>query len=471
MDKKVINYLLDCAGKNKVKVALDNPFRRIAFDGDQSRLGWVSPPIWEELRASLKRIEKLIEGKEEFIFLGMGGSINGIKVLNSLSPQFPLYFLDSLDPSALETVLDKIKKLEKVMVIPISKSGSTLETQLLATTLKELFPGKCKSHFLWLSDKESFSKLDNLGWNSYPKVTIQVNENSDIGGRFSCPHTLIFLLPLFLLLDRDIKKIQKLFFQYLSLREKVLKEAYEVAHSYQSIESGFFSIIDKEVPLPGFTIWATQLFQESLGSKKDNFFVKTAVGRSIEGFCPIKFSLSCQDKFLYLMTLMYYLEMFVAFFAYFKEINFVNQPYVERYKQMMPQLKQEDTFFSPTSLEMIVKEAKNKLDSQIKFIEVVLYFYPSLSFIEKLESILKENFPRYPSFVFLGSDWNHHSYQAAYLDKKTLYLILTLNSYKITDLPIKEELLQRNVNTLRLISAATYNTLKAKKLRFSVPNF
>ncbi|RKY38759.1 MAG: hypothetical protein DRP72_01195, partial [Candidatus Omnitrophota bacterium] len=122
----------------------------------------------------------------------------------------------------------------------------------------------------------------------------------------------------------------------------------------------------------------------------------------------------------------------------------------------------------PTSLERIVEEIRNKLDSQIKFIEVVLYFYPSLSFIEKLESILKENFPRYPSFVFLGSDWNHHSYQAAYLDKRTLYLILTLDRYKLTGLPIKEGILNRNINTLRLISIATYNTLKAERLCFSI---
>jgi len=468
MDKKVISYLLDCAGKSKTEVALDNPFRKIAFDGDQPRLGWVNPPSWESLKAYLNKIEKLVEGKEEFIFLGMGGSINGIKTLASLSSEASLYFLDSLDPSALEIVLEKIKNLEKVMVIPISKSGSTLETQLLATTLSELFPHKGKNHFLWLSDKGAFSKLDDLGWSRYPKATIQINEDSDIGGRFSCPHTLIFFLPLFLLLKRDIKKLQKIFLQYLSLREKVLKDAYKLAYSYQSIEDGFFSIIEEEIPLQGFAIWATQLFQESLGSKKDNFFVKTAVGRSIEGFYPIKFFLSCEDKFVYLMSLMYYLEMFVAFFAYFKEINFVNQPYVEKYKQMMSQLRQEDTFLFPTSLERIVEEIRNKLDSQIKFIEVVLYFYPSLSFIEKLESILKENFPRYPSFVFLGSDWNHHSYQAAYLDKRTLYLILTLDRYKLTGLPIKEGILNRNINTLRLISIATYNTLKAERLCFSI---
>lgn len=471
MENEVIHYLLTSAGQAKSKLSLDAPFREIGFDGDNPRLGWVIPPSWEMVENALKNLEKVIKDKETFIFIGMGGSINGIKSLIPLRKGYPLYFLDSLDPQATKEILDKIDaNKNKVLVIPISKSGSTTETQLLAKTLKEVFPENWRKHFLWFTDKESFAKLDSLGWEGVQRFTIQIDGESDIGGRFSCPHTLIFFLPLFLLMDRDLVKLKKLFFEYRSLREEIITKAYDLACSYRNNREAFFSIIVDREFSDGFVTWVTQLFQESLGGKKEGLDVKTMVERKQkQGFYPVYLDLEISSPFVYLMAQMYYLQFFVAFYAYFKKLNFVNQPFVEEYKRTMHQLQNQRITLPPrTDLSMLVKEIETRLDPSLRFIEVILYLYPESGLISKLNNILAHNFPNQKSFVFLGSDWNHHSYQSAFLDKTTLYAILPKEKY-LEEVPsISKDTICKNIETIRLISFATYKTISDKALYFTI---
>jgi hypothetical protein len=378
--------------------------------------------------------------------------------------------LDSLDPQAVSEILKRINKIEKTLVIPISKSGSTTETQALAQTLKGLFEDHWQKHFLWLTDREAFSKLESSGFKDCSRFTIQVNGASDIGGRFTCPHTLIFLLPLFLVMDRDLEKVKKIFLEYTSLREEIIKKAYQLAFNYRDAERGYFYVEVEDKFIRGIRTWVTQLFQESLGSKKKNFFVKTLVGskeEKEEGFSLVDFDIETDNPSVYLMGLMHYLQIFVACFAYFNNINFVNQPYVEKYKQTMRELGEEDLSIPPKiDLEGLADQIRKKLKPSIEFLEIVLYFHPEGGFAQRLKEYLREQFPGRRVLVFLGSDWNHHSYQAAFLDENTLYVVLTLTHYLEDISSINREALSRNIKTLRLISLATHKTLQDKSLYF-----
>jgi sulfur relay (sulfurtransferase) DsrF/TusC family protein len=71
-------------------------------------------------------------------------------------------------------------------------------------------------------------------------------------------------------------------------------------------------------------------------------------------------------------------------------------------------------------------------------------------------------------FVFIGSDWNHHSYQAAFSDKNTFYVFLLLQDYDTESKYVSKISLQKNVEKLKVISKATYVTLQDKSILFSI---
>lgn len=457
----IVLSLLECAS-HPDKENSSNYFYRIGFDENKFRLGWVIPPLWKDIKNSLKEIRPFLKKKKKFIFVGMGGSINGARVISYLDKKRRLFFLNNLDPKNLEEVMENIR-LKETLVIAISKSGTTQETQLLAKTMKTFFGKNWKNQFLWLSDSSSFKKLDGLGWKGANKFPIQVDGKEDIGGRFSSPHTLVFLLPLFIILDQDFDKMEKIFTCYLHLLDRLRKEAAELALFFKKERQGFFNIrVRRNFKVP-FTTWITQLFQESLGSKKRDFFVKTMIGEK-DSFLNITLPLKVADPVIYIMSLMYFLQTFVALFSFYKKINFVNQPYVEKYKNKVKGLEEEKLKLPSLKLSYLSSLIRNKLDRHKKFIEVIIYAYLKKKEVDYIKKILRRDFPYVKSFVFEGPDWNHHSYQAAFLDKNTLYVIGLKKSYSSK---LDNSLIENNISFLKRIGFATYLTLSPKSLIFS----
>ena len=152
------DYLLQSEGKNKEELPSDNPFRGIAFDHGKKRMGWVRNIPFSLIKNQIKSMDDILNGKDNFIFVGMGGSINGIKALRSVVPASSSYILDSLDPLAINDIVKDIESLDKTLVISISKSGTTKETHYIASALKELFKDGWRNHFLWLAIPLHFLK-------------------------------------------------------------------------------------------------------------------------------------------------------------------------------------------------------------------------------------------------------------------------------------------------------------------------
>jgi glucose-6-phosphate isomerase len=469
--KKFVTQLWEAASKPKQDISSNNLFSLIGFDADKARLGWVVPPDWSLIQQSLIKCLNVIKDKKKFIFIGMGGSINGIKTVAGLGKRRFIYALDSLDPAALKDILAQIKSLKDTMIIPISKSGTTKETQSLANTLREIFKKRyVKRHFLWLVDKDSYAKLDSLGWRGFSRLPIQVNEKTDIGGRFSSPHTLVFFLPLLLVLNKNLSNLKKIYNQYLSLKDSIIRQADQDAIRLSKKREAYFSVKVPADILVCFRTWVTQLFQESLGSKKNNFFVKTLVcdkKTNAPGFSNIFLKVKIKNPTVRLMSIMYYLQNFVALYAYAKRINFINQPCVEQYKNKMTRLNTSDSgHIKEIDLHSLVKMVKKKLKPHHKFIEIVVYFYPSSESLRRIVSEFRNNFPGFCIFIFIGSDWNHHSYQAAYGDKNSFYVLLAKDNYVTSVPPADPRQLKENVQNLKLISYATHLTIKRKSLLF-----
>ncbi|MCM8787124.1 MAG: hypothetical protein NC935_03625 [Candidatus Omnitrophica bacterium] len=462
-------YLFEAVGKEKNKISLSNPYREIGFDREKNRLGWLKVYHFGKIKEKLEALTKLILDKECFIFVGMGGSINGIKALLNIFRCKNIFAIDSLAPEALMELKNKIKSFDKTLIVSISKSATTLETQLISLTLKEIFVDRWQEHFLWLTDQEGFAKLDLEGWKNVKRIPIQFDEDNDIGGRFSCPNTLIFFLPLFLLLKKDFLKLEKIYTQYISLQTKIRKIAYNFAKKCSKSKYAYFQpIVDKKLN-HSLDSWVIQLFQESLGSK-DNLNVKTLIeDKKIKGFLPFYLNLKIKNKVTLLMASMYFFEIFIAYYSAFKKINFVTQDFVEKYKEKMKEIfSKKESLLTTLSIQDVIDKIKNKINKKFRFIEVVFFGYIDKKLLGQLKYKFKKVFPDKIIFVFVGSDWNHHSYQAAFADKNTFYVFLIPSTFN-TDIPtFKRDTLEKNIHTLKIICKATYITLKDKSVLFSV---
>ena len=475
MEKNLEKYLIEAANAAKEELSSDNPYRDVGFDDEKGRLGWARTIPFSQIKVSLESVLPLLEGKKSFIFVGMGGSINGIKPLLALFRKKAFYTVDNLDPKAIAELMGRVENLEETMVISISKSGTTKETQLLSLTLREIFSNRLgenswAKHFLWLSDPSSFEKLDFLGWKGANRVAIQFDQKSDIGGRFAAPHTLIFFLPMFLLLNKDFSKLQDCYNSFIKLKPQIHQKAYSACQECKDKPAAYFSPLIAG-GLGKLSSWIVQLFQESLGSKLKDLSVKTLTNVVEDKmFFPLKLDLEIDNPLVSLISQMYFFQVFIAYYSAQKKINFVSQGFVEKYKQQMRMLEnrgQKATSGKEVSLEGAIAEVKKLIGPEYRFIEIVLYFYPSPEIEESIQKAVSQSLPESKALVFVGSDWNHQSYQAAFGSRDTFYLLLTASSYGSAVPDVSKDTLAKNIETLKVIAEATYLTIKDKSLLFS----
>ncbi|MGD9014825.1 MAG: glycosyltransferase, partial [Candidatus Omnitrophota bacterium] len=471
---EIRNNLLESAGKQtKEEISESNLYREIGFEGNHARLGWVIPPAWEDIQNNLELFLEIAKGKEYFIFIGMGGSINTVKALIEIldeQSKYKVFAYDQLDPTALDEINSQIDDWEKVLVISISKSATTKETHVLSNNLREIFENiglNYRNHYLWLIDEGGETKLAERGWEGVSSLPIQPDKHTDIGGRFTAPHTLIFFLPLVILLGKDIAIIESLYTEYLekidTLRQLAASEAERLARD----KTQYFGIRVKPELQSALLTWISQLFQESLGSKIYGFNPKTLVVSSPEELPNFFTSIdapSSENNVLAMMQATYFLQIIVALLSYSYAINFVTQEQVEIYKRKMRELEAaEIPQAEEVSLPELIKAIQNRLIEKHKFIEVVFYAQRSQEYINLLQDYLQQHLSQ-RVLVFIGSDWNHHSYQAAYNNQDTLFVILTQKEFLNHIQGVKPETLEQNIKDLRIITYATYETLKDKAL-------
>jgi transaldolase/glucose-6-phosphate isomerase len=160
--------------------------------GDEaSWLGWLDAPeaalarldLWRDLAADAQRA-----GCEHFVLLGMGGSSLGAEVLRRVFGRRAGHpepvILDSTDPDQIRAVERRIDPA-RTLVVVASKSGSTLEPNLLAARFLQVVGGalgaRAGERFVAVTDPGS--KLEALARErGFRHVVLG---EPTIGGRFS----------------------------------------------------------------------------------------------------------------------------------------------------------------------------------------------------------------------------------------------------------------------------------------------
>lgn len=155
-------------------------------------------PYDDRIAASVKEMTKQIDGIENFVVLGIGGSALGnIALQTALNPYMynidpaqrkgpKLFVFDNVDPAQFSSFLDYISdKLDKTIFNVISKSGRTAETAsqflTICKLIKDKAPGKLSDHVIATTDPKE-GTLRNIA-NTENLRTLEVP--AGVGGRFS----------------------------------------------------------------------------------------------------------------------------------------------------------------------------------------------------------------------------------------------------------------------------------------------
>jgi transaldolase/glucose-6-phosphate isomerase len=246
------------------------------------RLGWI--PVVAEVEADLAalqaRCDRLVEGIDHVLLMGMGGSSLFPEVLArtfSPGPRRPrLHVLDTTDPAAIARVAASCPP-ERTLHLASSKSGSTIETRSHLEWAWKRAQGE--SRFAVITDPGS-----QLGALARERHFAEVFENRpDIGGRYSAL-SLFGVVPA-LLMGVDVRMLllgagEALTWSGPAARpgeNPALAAAAALAAGVRLGRDKATFVPDPEVAAMG--LWLEQLVAESLG--KDGTGVVPIVGERV----------------------------------------------------------------------------------------------------------------------------------------------------------------------------------------------
>ena len=288
----------------------NNKFLDIGFDykkdkkTDQittylNRLGWTTDAIARVLdnpKVLADIIIKAAEIRERYdyvIFCGMGGSrlcIDTVRGVFGEPKDIKMFTLGTTDSSTIDDIVTAISEdagslqeaLKKTLVVAISKSATTKETLSHKQYFEDLFisselfgenPLNPDDHLLFITDKDAALYKQATPENRQDRMMlIQLDQKTDMGGRYTAPATTIPLLPLAIIAGDKAPE----------LITTILKKAFEMndisdINKDRFIELGAFlyymaAIEHKDkltliLPedLKALAPWSEQLFEESLG--------------------------------------------------------------------------------------------------------------------------------------------------------------------------------------------------------------
>lgn len=155
------------------EVVKDNPgFLRILQDS-------------ELLKISKSRAQEIKNQFDHMIILGIGGSSLGAKaIIKAFDCKDKVTFFENLDSYSFDKKIKKLKNLKKVHWVPISKSGSTIETLTQLQFVHEFYEKQnldLKKQMTVITEKKSSTLFDWANKNKIPVLEIPL----DVGGRFS----------------------------------------------------------------------------------------------------------------------------------------------------------------------------------------------------------------------------------------------------------------------------------------------
>lgn len=266
------------------KINIDNTYKNKIIDKlkNDSMAGFYNHIISDMEIERIRNISNKIKSNSDIlIIIGIGGSFMGsYAIKNIFLSTFKkintevIYLGTDLSSKYLSEVLEYIED-KRVSINVISKSGSTLEINLIYKLLKKKLEEKytkeqLKERIIITTDKEKGilrEEANNEGYTSFEIPT-------DIGGRYSLL-TAAHLFPL-AVMGLDIENLKKGYLEGIQLIDEAFHYAslrIDLFNSKKYIEN--FSIYDNN--LYYYTEWIKQLFGESEGKQNKGIFPVSTV--------------------------------------------------------------------------------------------------------------------------------------------------------------------------------------------------
>ncbi len=223
------------------------------------RMDWIDLP--NQSRALLAQLDSLFAKHKhltDVVLCGMGGSSLGPEVIAQTFGK-EIFILDSTDPHYIAHAIPH--KLDQLLVVVGSKSGSTIETASQKSFFEKLFDDANLNkfeHMVIVTDPQSPLDIESRD----AGFTV-INANPNVGGRFSVlgafglvPAALIGI-DVSIILDSAAETLQSLS----SNPEPALLTAYSLISDTKQ----YFSLTDEKSKMPGLSDWIEQLIAESTG--------------------------------------------------------------------------------------------------------------------------------------------------------------------------------------------------------------
>lgn len=224
------------------------------------------------LHETLAGIKKQFKEVKHVVLVGIGGSSLGVEAIHAVLDrgQVKLSVLDAVSAHKADLVIKELltfKKVNKIAVCIISKSGKTTETlanaAVLLDTLKDSFGEDIYKQTIFIGDPGT----DLMSYGKKRKIMC-VAMPSIIGGRYSVA-TAVGLIPL-TILGHDVDDFIA---GYLDASEEnyeslVAESAARVA-VYHQLKYPHYNFFAFEPRLEELGRWYRQLFAESLGKEID----------------------------------------------------------------------------------------------------------------------------------------------------------------------------------------------------------
>ena len=492
-----LRHLHEAARKNKDAISMGNLFRDIGFESDASFLGWVYPPLWQEIKPIVEMAANLrsLKSKRHFIWVGTGAwgfLVDGLLQSISASEGVAFHTLQSLHPQALADLFASIDDLSSAVCLGVSQSGRTIETGMLMNSLRERFDTAgldYRNHFIWLTDTRTsmhdkkrgeavIRSLQDHDWQDADMMPLTIGNRGDINALFCVPHTTPVFLSMSILLGGDLKAVQRIYQQYLAFRTEIVHQALEPAYYVASNHIEHIQVSLDESIASATERLVNQLINQGLGSKQDGYSPRACLtsGNETAGPGQLKLQMPAESaNAVKMMLTCNAVAVFVAMVAYHRSFDFVSHPKVNLYKRKAKELmatspaEQKDSSFDSV-IDGIVAQLNS--NHEIRFAQVLYYGNIESSSRQNLKkrlmSHLIQNDRSIQVDVVQGEEWNHSRYQAAVQIQDTLYVILAPTSLGLPVTGIPEKVIQGNVRMLQSIGRATYETLLPKALYFHV---
>ena len=160
---------------------LDSCNARLIGEVASGKLPFLNLPFRSSLTARLKALTPQLRRFKHMVVLGIGGSALGTRALQkAFFPQQDLpnhqgpwlWILDNVDADVLEAQMATLNP-EETIVVPVSKSGGTIETLASSPTKRRATCAKrptattscpCRCRTIWAGVIPSFPR-----WGSYPR--------------------------------------------------------------------------------------------------------------------------------------------------------------------------------------------------------------------------------------------------------------------------------------------------------------